>query len=115
MLAGRPGARIVADEERLPFRDAGADLIVSSLALHWVNDLVGTLIQIRRALEARRAVPGAILGGATLTELRGSLLEAEAELAAAPARASRPSPTPATRPACCSAPASPCRWPTSTG
>ncbi|MEP6967321.1 MAG: methyltransferase domain-containing protein, partial [Pseudomonadota bacterium] len=80
MLTGRPGARIVADEERLPFREAGADLIVSSLALHWVNDLVGTLIQIRRALKPDGLFLAAILGGATLTELRGTLLEAEAEL-----------------------------------
>lgn len=80
MLAGRPGARIVADEERLPLRQACADLIVSSLALHWVNDLVGTLIQIRRALKPDGLFLAAILGGATLTELREALLEAEAEI-----------------------------------
>lgn len=80
MLAGRDGLRVVADEERLPFADASLDLVVSTLALHWTNDLVGALIQVRRALKPDGLFIGAILGGATLTELRQSLLAAEAEL-----------------------------------
>jgi SAM-dependent methyltransferase len=80
MLAGRDGPRLVVDEERLPFADASLDLVVSTLALHWTNDLVGSLIQIRRALKPDGLFIGAILGGATLTELRQSLLAAEAEL-----------------------------------
>ena len=39
------------DEETLPFRDASLDLVVSALSLQFVNDLPGTLIQIRRALK----------------------------------------------------------------
>jgi SAM-dependent methyltransferase len=81
MLAGRPGARLVADEERLPFAPASLDLVVSSLALHWTNDFVGALIQIRRALKPDGLFLGAILGGATLTELRAALTDAELELA----------------------------------
>ncbi|MEO8926489.1 MAG: methyltransferase domain-containing protein [Caulobacteraceae bacterium] len=80
MLAGRPGARLVADEERLPLAEASVDLIVSALALHWTNDLVGTLIQIRRALKPDGLFLGSLFGGVTLTELRQALLEAEAEL-----------------------------------
>ncbi len=80
MLAGRPGARTVADEERLPIKEAGVDLIVSTLALHWVNDLVGTLIQIRRALKPDGLFLASLFGGATLTELRQALLEAEIDL-----------------------------------
>lgn len=80
MLTGASGPRLVADEERLPFAAGRLDLIVSSLALHWVNDLVGTLIQIRLALAPDGLFVGAMLGGATLTELRGALLAAEAEL-----------------------------------
>jgi SAM-dependent methyltransferase len=80
MLAGRPGPRLQADEERLPFAEESVDLIVSTLALHWTNDLVGALIQIRRALKPDGLFIGAMLGGATLTELRQSLLLAEAEL-----------------------------------
>lgn len=80
MLAGRPGVRLNADEERLPFADQSLDLVVSSLALHWTNDLPGALIQVRRALKPDGLFLAAILGGATLTELRQSLMAAEAEL-----------------------------------
>jgi SAM-dependent methyltransferase len=80
MLTRRSGPRVVADEERLPFATGSLDLAVSSLALHWTNDLVGALIQIRRALKPDGLFIGALLGGATLTELRRCLLEAEAEL-----------------------------------
>ena len=80
MLAARAGIRLVADEERLPFAEASLDLVVSGLALHWSNDFVGTLIQIRRALKPDGLFIGAILGGETLTELRQSLIAAEAEL-----------------------------------
>lgn len=80
MLAGRETPRVVADEERLPFGDASLDLVTSTLSLHWTNDLVGALIQIRRALRPDGLFVGAIFGGATLTELRQSLLAAEAEL-----------------------------------
>ena len=80
MLAGRPGARVVADEERLPFAFGKLDLVVSTLALHWTNDVVGALIQIRRALKPDGLFIGTLFGGSTLTELRQSLIAAEAEL-----------------------------------
>jgi SAM-dependent methyltransferase len=80
MLAGRRSLRIVADEERLPFADASLDLIVSTLGLHWTNDVVGALIQIRRALRPDGLFIGAFLGGTTLTELRQSLVAAESEI-----------------------------------
>ena len=80
MLAGRPGARLVADEERLPFAFGKLDLVVSTLALHWTNDVVGALIQIRRALKPDGLFIGTLFGGSTLTELRQSLIKAEAEL-----------------------------------
>lgn len=80
MLTGRETLRVAVDEERLPFGDETLDLIVSTLALHWTNDLVGALIQIRRALRPDGLFLGAIFGGATLTELRQCLLGAEAEL-----------------------------------
>ncbi len=80
MLAGRPGLRLVADEERLPFAPESLDLVVSSLALHWTNDFVGALIQIREALKPDGLFLGAILGGATLIELRAALMTAELDL-----------------------------------
>lgn len=80
MLANRPGLKLQVDEEALPFGAASLDLVVSSLALHWVNDLPGTLIQIRRALRPDGLFMAAIFGGQTLTELRQCLIQAEAEL-----------------------------------
>ena len=80
MLAGRDTPRAAADEEALPFADGSLDLVVSTLALHWTNDVVGALVQIRRALKADGLFIGALFGGATLTELRQVLLEAEVQL-----------------------------------
>ena len=71
--------RVRADEEMLPFRDQSLDLVASGLALHLVNDLPGTLVQIRRALKPDGLLLAALLGGNTLTELRSSLLAAEEE------------------------------------
>jgi SAM-dependent methyltransferase len=81
-IAGRAGtiAAVVADEEALPFRDASLDLLVSALALQFVNDLPGTLIQVRRALKPDGLFLAAMIGGESLTELRGAFAEAEAEI-----------------------------------
>jgi len=78
-LPGR-GTHIVGDEEFLPFGEAKFDLVIALLNLHWVNDLPGALIQIRRALKPDGLFLGAMLGGNTLTELRQSWLAAEAEI-----------------------------------
>ncbi len=75
------GARVVCDEEFLPFAEASFDLVTSCLAFHWVNDLPGTLIQVRRALRPDGLFLAAMLGGDTLVELRGALVEAEAATA----------------------------------
>jgi SAM-dependent methyltransferase len=79
-LRGAPGARVAADEERLPFAEGSLDLVVAPLSLHWVDDLPGALVQIRRALKPDGVFLGALLGGSTLTELRQSLSAAELEL-----------------------------------
>jgi SAM-dependent methyltransferase len=80
MLAHRSGPRVVLDEERLPFAPGSLDLVVSSLGLHWTNDLPGALVQIRRALKPDGLFLAALLGGSTLIELRTCLFEAEAEV-----------------------------------
>jgi len=71
---------VAADEEALPFRDASLDLVVSGLSLQFVNDLPGTLIQIRRALKPDGLLLAALAGGETLTELRQAFAAAEAEV-----------------------------------
>ena len=73
------GPRVSGDEEFLPFADGVFDLIASTLSLHWVNDLPGALVQIRRALKPDGLFLAAMLGGDTLIELRRAFLEAEAE------------------------------------
>jgi SAM-dependent methyltransferase len=79
-LKGRPGIGIVADEEALPFGEGSVDLVVSGLSLQFVNDLPGTLVQIRRALRPDGLFLGALIGGDTLAELRQSFAAAEAEI-----------------------------------
>jgi SAM-dependent methyltransferase len=78
--AGAAGLAIAADEEVLPLRAGALDLVASGLALHFVNDLPGTLVQIRRALRPDGLFVAALLGGDTLTELRAAFAAAEAEI-----------------------------------
>jgi len=68
------------DPEHLPFAPGSFDLIVSPLALHWINDLPGVLIQLRLALKPDGLLLASLFGGETLHELRLSLIEAESEL-----------------------------------
>jgi NADH dehydrogenase [ubiquinone] 1 alpha subcomplex assembly factor 5 len=74
------GPAVVADEEALPFAAQRFDLVVSAMSLHWVNDLPGALIQIARILRPDGLFMGAMLGGATLWQLRQALGAAESEI-----------------------------------
>lgn len=74
------GPALVADEEALPFAAGRFDLVLSAMDLHWVNDLPGALIQIRRILRPDGLFLGAMLGGATLWQLRQALAAAESEV-----------------------------------
>jgi SAM-dependent methyltransferase len=76
----RPVALPVSDAEALELEPASVDLAVSALALHFVNDLPGTLAQIRRTLKPDGLFLAALMGGDTLTELRQSFAAAEAEV-----------------------------------
>ncbi|KAK6300289.1 hypothetical protein J4Q44_G00283870 [Coregonus suidteri] len=70
---------VMADEEFLPFKENTFDLVVSSLSLHWINDLPGALRQINQVLKPDGVFIGAMVGGETLYELRCSLQLAELE------------------------------------
>lgn len=61
---------VLGDEEFLPMQENSLDLVISSLALHWTNDLPGAMIQSRLALKPDGLFLAAILGGETLKELR---------------------------------------------
>lgn len=41
-------SHVMVDEEFLPFAPGSFDLVLSNLALHWVNDLPGALGQIKQ-------------------------------------------------------------------
>ncbi|TWB50839.1 methyltransferase family protein [Bradyrhizobium sacchari] len=68
-----------AGAEKLPFAPESLDLVVSALALQFVNDLPGVLAQIRRALKPDGLLLAAMIGGDSLTELRQAFAAAEAE------------------------------------
>lgn len=80
LLAACEGPQILADDELLPFGDATLDLVVSGLSLQHVNDLPGTLVQIRRSLKPDGLFLASLLGGSTLGELGSAWLAAEAEI-----------------------------------
>ncbi|MGE3251793.1 MAG: methyltransferase domain-containing protein [Hyphomonadaceae bacterium] len=68
------------DLDHLPYAEQAFDLIVSPLLLHQANDLVGMLIQLKRALKPDGLLLASLFGGATLNELRTALLQAEIEI-----------------------------------
>ncbi|MBY8974662.1 methyltransferase domain-containing protein [Rhodobacteraceae bacterium NNCM2] len=78
-MAARSGA-VLLEGETLPVPQGRFDLAVSSMLLHQVNDPVGHLIQMRRALKPDGLFLAALPGGQTLHELRAALAEAEAEV-----------------------------------
>ncbi len=74
------GLCVAADDEWLPFGPNSFDLVVASLSLHWVNDLPGALIQIRRALRPQGLLLASLPALGTLAALRTALTTAELEL-----------------------------------
>ncbi len=77
-MAGRAGGLPVAvDGEAFPWAERKFDLIIAHCALHWINDLPGALIQLRRALKPDGLFLASLPVLGTLAELRAALLEAE--------------------------------------
>jgi SAM-dependent methyltransferase len=70
----------IGDDEVLDLAPGSLDLAVSALALQFVNDLPGLLIQLRRALKSDGLLLAALAGGDTLIELRQSFAAAESEM-----------------------------------
>lgn len=75
-----PEMPCILDTEILPVAVAAHDLIIHAISLHWANDLVGQLVQCRRALKADGLFIGVLFGGQTLHELRACLAQAETEI-----------------------------------
>ena len=80
MAALSSGLAVAGDEEWLPFAPESFDLVVANLSLHWVNDLPGALVQIRRCLRPDGLFLASLPGLGTLGPLREALASAEAEL-----------------------------------
>ncbi|HEX8374189.1 MAG TPA: methyltransferase domain-containing protein, partial [Geminicoccaceae bacterium] len=64
----------------VPFGADRFDLVVGCQTLHWVNDLPGTLAQLRYCLKPDGLLLVALPGGETLAGLRAAFLDAELEL-----------------------------------
>lgn len=63
-------SRIAIDEENFSVEPNSLDLVISSLSLHWINDLPGCFRNINKSLKNDGVFIGALFGGETLFELR---------------------------------------------
>jgi NADH dehydrogenase [ubiquinone] 1 alpha subcomplex assembly factor 5 len=70
----------VHDFTSLPFADKSFDAVFSCLNFHWVDDLPGLFVQIRRLLRPDGLCLVNFLGGDSLHELRASLIAAEQDI-----------------------------------
>jgi len=77
---GQSAQTAPAGDGMLDVAPASFDLVISNLALHWVNDLPGLMVQANHALRPDGLFMAALFGGETLHELGHSLLAAEAEV-----------------------------------
>ena len=75
-----PLYKTVMSDDILPVAAGSCDAVLSAMFLHWINDLPGMLSQICLALRPNGLLLANLLGGRTLTELRGCLAEAETEI-----------------------------------
>lgn len=64
--------QVCGNIEALPFSDQSFDLLFSSLAMQWCNDLGATLMEFRRVLKPGALLQFATFGPDTLKELRAS-------------------------------------------
>ena len=63
----------IQNEELLPYRADTFDAVMSSMSLHWINDLPSVLAQVNHVLKPDSPFLAAMLGGDSLYELRTSL------------------------------------------
>ncbi len=80
-LAG--GMPVMVDGETWPFAPDSFDLIIAHLSLHWIDDLPGALIQLRRALKPNGLFLASLPALGSLQELRTALLDVEHQLTGA--------------------------------
>jgi len=71
--------KIVFDEELIPISDNSFDLVISLLNLHHINDLPGTLIQIKKILKDKGVFLAILLGERSFEELKTTCLDVDGE------------------------------------
>lgn len=69
--------QVLSTLETLPFEANCFDAVLSSLSMHWINDLPSVLSQINNILKPDCPFLGVMMGGDSLYELRTSLQLAE--------------------------------------
>ncbi|KAJ4361809.1 hypothetical protein N0V83_010750 [Neocucurbitaria cava] len=68
---------VLPTSELLPYEANTFDAVLSSLSLHWINDLPSVLAQVNNVLKPDAPFIGVMMGGDTLFELRTALQLAE--------------------------------------
>ncbi|CAO2653329.1 Nn.00g027400.m01.CDS01 [Neocucurbitaria sp. VM-36] len=69
--------QVLPTSELLPYETNTFDAVLSSLSLHWINDLPSVLAQVNHVLKPDCPFIGVMMGGDTLFELRTALQLAE--------------------------------------
>ncbi|HUW80362.1 MAG TPA: methyltransferase domain-containing protein [Acidocella sp.] len=80
MAARAGGTPLVIGSENFELGTQKFDLVMAHLSLHWINDLPGALIQLRRALKPEGLLLASVPVLGTLAALRTALLETEESL-----------------------------------
>lgn len=70
---------VLQDEENIPYDSESFDAVLSSLSMHWINDLPSVLRQVNNILKPDAPLIAAMFGGDSLFELRTSLQLADLE------------------------------------
>jgi SAM-dependent methyltransferase len=73
-------ATCVPDADILDLAEGAFDLIIHAMGMHWANDPIGQLVQMRRALKPDGMMIAAFFGGQTLSELRIAFAQAETDI-----------------------------------
>jgi hypothetical protein len=71
---------LVFDDETVPLAHESLDCVISLFSLNSVNDVPGSLTQMRSALKPDGLFLGCLFAGRTLSELRDAWLAAEADI-----------------------------------
>ncbi|GLR67347.1 SAM-dependent methyltransferase [Acidocella aquatica] len=83
LAAQAGGEPLVIASENFGLEGRKFDLIAAHFSLHWINDLPGALIQLRRALNPKGLLLASMPALGTLATLRTALLTAEETLTGA--------------------------------